>query len=52
MSTVWAGIWTRTLTVQEMNGIDCNPGDADIGYDEFTMIGLTDSTSCEFFDTI
>lgn len=34
-TVVWAGIWTRALSVQEMNFIDCNPRDADIGYDEF-----------------
>ena len=49
--TGWAGIWTRALTVPEMNMIDCNPGDADIGYDEFTLIGAQNFVDCSIFET-
>ena len=33
--------------MSEMNRIDCNPGDADIGYDEFELVGIIDgAASC------
>ena len=49
----WAGVWTRSLTVQEMNRIDCEPGDADIGYDEFELVGQVFATStCSEFEAL
>ena len=48
----WAGFWTRSLTLPEMNRIDCNPGDADIGYDGFELVGVIEETvSCDDFET-
>lgn len=47
---IWAGIWTRPLTVPEMDMIDCEPGDADVGYDEFELVGhMGGNISCSLF---
>ena len=50
-TVLWAGIWTRSLTVQEMNRIDCEPGDADIGYNEFKLVGQVNGAfACSGFE--
>ena len=38
--------------MEEMNAIDCNPGDADIGYDEFALLEVVDSFSCADLYTV
>lgn len=48
----WTGVWTDTLTIEEMNQIDCEPGDADIPYDAFELVGLLTPIPCEIFEEL
>ena len=52
---IWSSYWARSLSIDELNSLTCDPDDVDLGYGDFAFPDSSNapiSTPCVLFDSL